>query len=161
MAKDQQPTAATVTNITKLNAKDTTAAATDAPAPAQVLEANGAFPRGSLGKDTDNVELRSQVFDHVRKYSHASWTRSIWEALHTLAFYWLAFQYPESNIAWVLSALIRVRLFIIFHDCAHDSYFPSRKANRIGGLLFGVMNHMPLSFWEKGHNHHHRHRCVW
>ena len=59
--------------------------------------------------------------------------------------------------AWRRS-LIRVRIFILFHDCAHKAFFPSDTANSVFGLLFGVVNHTPLSFWTRGHNHHHRHR---
>lgn len=30
------------------------------------------------------------------------------------------------------------RIFIFFHDCGHQSFFPSRKANRIVGFFLGL-----------------------
>ncbi len=131
-----------------------------APADSDVMAANGAFPRDALASDKDDVELRTRVFAHVRKYSKASWGRAAWEVFHTLAFYFLVFQHTDSKIAFVLATLLRVRLFILFHDCAHEAFFPTKTANFVGGILLGSFNHTPLSFWKRGHNHHHRHRSV-
>jgi acyl-lipid omega-6 desaturase (Delta-12 desaturase) len=36
-----------------------------------------------------------------------------------------------------LAAPFLVRVFIIFHDCCHGSFFPSRRANRIVGTPQG------------------------
>ena len=130
----------------------------DAPAPQTVMAANGAFPKEGLGADTDDVALRTRVFAHVRAFSNASWGRALWELTHTFAFYYLAFTHTHSWVAFIAAALLRVRLFIIFHDCAHDSFFPSKAVNWYAGLFLGVFNHTPLSFWQRGHNHHHRHR---
>ena len=132
----------------------------DAPAAAAVIASNGAFPREGLGADTDDVDLRTRVYAHIRKYSKPSWGRALWELFHTFALYFLAFQHPDSWLAFVFVTLCRVRIFIIFHDCAHDAFFPSHAANQVMGLLLGTVNHTPLSFWSRGHNHHHRHRCV-
>ena len=132
----------------------------DSPASAAVLSANGAFPKEGLGASTDDADLRSRVFAHVRKYSKASWSRALWEMFHTFAFYCLAFQHPDSWLAFAFVSLCRVRIFILFHDCAHDAFFPSHAANQAVGLILGTFNHTPLSFWQRGHNHHHRHRCV-
>ena len=48
----------------------------DAPAPEAAIAANGAFPREGLGADTDDVDLRTRVYAHVRKYSTPSWSRA-------------------------------------------------------------------------------------
>lgn len=132
-------------------------AACETPAAAEVMAANGAFPRDGLGASTDDVELRTRVFAHVKRYSTPAWGRALWETFHTLAFYILAFTLHGTAIGFLLVTLLRVRWFIIFHDCAHDAFFPSHTANRVMGLLFGTINHTPLSFWTRGHNHHHRH----
>ena len=39
----------------------------------------------------------------------------------------------------VLAAGFLVRVFIIFHDCGHGSFFPSRRANDILGFITGVL----------------------
>jgi len=93
----------------------------------------------------------------IKAYSHASWLRSIWELVHTFVFYAIAWSYRSHPVAFIILALLRVRIFIIFHDCAHNSYFPSAAANTIVGTLLTAANHVSFSFWARGHNHHHRH----
>ena len=48
----------------------------------------------------------------------------------------------------VLAAAFLVRLFIIFHDCCHGSFFPSRRANRIVGYITGVFILTPFDHWQ-------------
>jgi omega-6 fatty acid desaturase (delta-12 desaturase) len=48
-----------------------------------------------------------------------------------------------------------VRLFIIFHDCGHGSYFKSQKANRIIGMFFGILAFTPYDKWHNQHMRHH------
>ena len=55
----------------------------------------------------------------------------------------------------VLAAAFLVRLFIIFHDCCHGSFFPSRRANRIVGYITGVFILTPFDQWQRSHSEHH------
>ena len=48
-----------------------------------------------------------------------------------------------------------MRLFIIFHDCCHGSFFPSRRANRIVGYITGVFILTPFDQWQRSHSEHH------
>lgn len=48
-----------------------------------------------------------------------------------------------------------VRTFIIFHDCAHLSFFKNKKANRILGTITGIIIHFPYEKWKKEHAIHH------
>lgn len=48
-----------------------------------------------------------------------------------------------------------VRLFIIQHDCGHQSFFPSRRANDITGRLLSLFTWTPYDFWMRAHNMHH------
>ena len=54
-----------------------------------------------------------------------------------------------------LASLFLVRLFIFFHDCAHSSFFPSHRANRILGYLAGILTFTPFEFWRYNHLIHH------
>jgi len=54
-----------------------------------------------------------------------------------------------------LASLFLVRLFIFFHDCAHSSFFPSHRANRILGYLAGILTFTPFDFWRYNHLIHH------
>ncbi|PLS17266.1 fatty acid desaturase [Bacillus sp. M6-12] len=55
----------------------------------------------------------------------------------------------------IIAAGFLVRIFIIFHDCCHHSFFKSRKANRIIGTITGVLTLFPYSKWAHEHTVHH------
>ncbi|MGR8941283.1 MAG: fatty acid desaturase [Gammaproteobacteria bacterium] len=48
-----------------------------------------------------------------------------------------------------------VRIFILFHDCCHTAFFPSRPANRILGYIAGVLTFTPFEDWQRTHIIHH------
>ena len=48
-----------------------------------------------------------------------------------------------------------VRLFMIQHDCAHRSFFPSRRANDYVGRLIGIATLTPHDHWRASHAFHH------
>jgi len=55
----------------------------------------------------------------------------------------------------VLAGAFLVRVFIIFHDCGHGSYFKSRRANDAVGFLTGVLTFTPYYHWRWEHAIHH------
>jgi acyl-lipid omega-6 desaturase (Delta-12 desaturase) len=55
----------------------------------------------------------------------------------------------------VLAAGFLVRTFIVFHDCAHGSLFPSKRANRWVGRLAGLLVLSPFERWRHDHAVHH------
>lgn len=48
-----------------------------------------------------------------------------------------------------------VRIFIIFHDCCHKSFFKSRTANEIIGTITGILTCCPYHQWKHSHSVHH------
>jgi omega-6 fatty acid desaturase (delta-12 desaturase) len=48
-----------------------------------------------------------------------------------------------------------VRTFILFHDCCHQSFFKSRRANDILGTITGVLTLVPYQQWKHSHSVHH------
>jgi omega-6 fatty acid desaturase (delta-12 desaturase) len=70
--------------------------------------------------------------------------------------------YFSLNISyWLTLALaipaagFMVRIFIIFHDCGHGSFFPSRRANSILGFIAGLLTFAPYYHWNHKHAMHH------
>lgn len=55
----------------------------------------------------------------------------------------------------VPAAAFIVRIFIIFHDCCHGSFLPSRRANRIVGYITGLLTLTPFDKWQRSHGEHH------
>ena len=48
-----------------------------------------------------------------------------------------------------------MRVFIIFHDCGHGSFFKSRGANDAVGFLTGILTFTPYYHWRWEHAIHH------
>jgi omega-6 fatty acid desaturase (delta-12 desaturase) len=48
-----------------------------------------------------------------------------------------------------------VRIFIVFHDCAHGSFLPSRTANKYVGMACAFLVFSPFGSWRHEHAIHH------
>jgi omega-6 fatty acid desaturase (delta-12 desaturase) len=48
-----------------------------------------------------------------------------------------------------------LRTFIVFHDCAHGSFLPSRTANRYVGMACAFLVFSPFGSWRHEHAVHH------
>jgi len=55
----------------------------------------------------------------------------------------------------VLAAGFLLRTFIVFHDCAHGSFFPSKRTNAVLGAVLGVLVYTPFAVWRREHAVHH------
>lgn len=60
----------------------------------------------------------------------------------------------------VVNAFFLVRIFIIQHDCGHQSFTANRKANDAIGLVCSLISFMPYKYWAKSHNFHHGHNGI-
>lgn len=90
--------------------------------------------------------------------------KSVWQITNTvvpfLGLWWLAYLSLSISI-WITLALailasgFFIRIFIIFHDCCHHSFFKSRKANEIVGIITGVFTFFPYHQWKYEHSVHH------
>lgn len=55
----------------------------------------------------------------------------------------------------ILAAGFVVRIFIIFHDCTHGSFFKSKKANAVLGTITGTLTLFAYEKWKREHSIHH------
>jgi omega-6 fatty acid desaturase (delta-12 desaturase) len=55
----------------------------------------------------------------------------------------------------VFAAGFLLRTYIMFHDCAHGSFLPSKRANRWLGMALGVVVLTPFVNWRHNHAVHH------
>ena len=70
--------------------------------------------------------------------------------------------YPALRVSYLLTLMLAVpaagfllRTFIVFHDCAHGSFLPSRRANAWLGGALGVVVYTPFASWRHSHAVHH------
>lgn len=57
----------------------------------------------------------------------------------------------------IINSFFLVRIFIIQHDCGHQSFFGSQKLNNVVGFVCSFFSSIPFKYWAKIHNHHHGH----
>jgi omega-6 fatty acid desaturase (delta-12 desaturase) len=100
----------------------------------------------------------------VAKYQTPNLRRSLWQMANTHIPYiivWIIMIQTLKISYWLtlpfifLAAGLLVRNFIIFHDCGHNSFFASRRANDIVGFITGVMSFTPYFAWRHLHALHH------
>ena len=100
----------------------------------------------------------------VAKYQQSSTGRAVWQIVNTLVPYallwWL--MYFCRSVSWwlipplaVLAGGFLVRVFIIFHDCGHGSFFKSPRANDAVGFIAGILTFTPYYHWRWEHAIHH------
>jgi len=66
------------------------------------------------------------------------------------------YPYWSTLILSVVAAAFLVRIFILFHDCCHGSFFASRRANTILGYITGILTFTPFEQWRRSHATHHQ-----
>jgi omega-6 fatty acid desaturase (delta-12 desaturase) len=100
----------------------------------------------------------------VVEYQKPSTARALWQIINTLGplvLLWYL-MYRSLTVSWwltlplaVVAGAFLVRVFIIFHDCGHGSYFKSRTANDVVGFLTGMLTLTPYYQWRWDHAIHH------
>ena len=48
-----------------------------------------------------------------------------------------------------------LRTYILFHDCAHGSFLPGRRTNRVVGTALALLVYTPFQAWRHSHAVHH------
>lgn len=105
-------------------------------------------------------------FGRLKRFQRPdAWTAG-WQVVNTLGPYlalWAlmaatverGYPYAVTLALAVPAAGLLVRVFILFHDCVHDSFFPWKAANTVLGYLCGTLVFTPLEDWRFTHLKHH------
>ena len=100
----------------------------------------------------------------VAPFTKPSPAKATWQVANSLGSYvalWIVMYFTLSVSYWLtfaialLAGAILVRVFIIFHDCGHGSFYKSKRANTIIGFISGVFTFTPYSHWKWEHSVHH------
>jgi len=100
----------------------------------------------------------------VAQYSHSVEAISHWQMANSFIPYFvlMGLAYATVRVSYllcipfaVLSGFFLMRIFIIQHDCGHQSFFKSRAANDRLGFLCGVLSLTPYVYWRTTHAVHH------
>lgn len=100
----------------------------------------------------------------VAEYQEPNAWRASWQLVNTVGSYVVLWylMYLSLAVSWwltiplcLLAGGILIRIFIIFHDCGHGSFFRSRRANDFWGFLTGMLTFTPYYQWRWEHSIHH------
>lgn len=115
---------------------------------------------------TEHVVSRQALNKIILNFTTPSRGKAAWQIVNTLIPYaglWALAIWGLKNeySLWIcyLPVLVAgpflVRIFIIFHDCCHSSYFTSKWANTWVGYLTGILTSTPFQDWGRAHIRHH------
>jgi omega-6 fatty acid desaturase (delta-12 desaturase) len=95
-------------------------------------------------------DLRQAILQLINTFIPyiASWVALVYLVHHN---------YPFAGIfsLMCIASLFLVRIFILFHDCSHGSFFSSHRANTILGYMAGILTFTPFTYWQHKHLIHH------
>ncbi|WP_163969326.1 fatty acid desaturase [Oceanobacillus halotolerans] len=109
-------------------------------------------------------QKQAQLRKSVAAFANSDGKASIIQLVNTILpfflLWFLAYQSLSISI-WlsfalsIIAAGFVIRIFIIFHDCTHGSFFKSGKANRVVGTITGIITLFAFEKWKRSHAIHH------
>jgi omega-6 fatty acid desaturase (delta-12 desaturase) len=108
---------------------------------------------------------RPEWMEIISRYNKPVPLKSWWQIINSLGSYlilWflmvksLEISYWLTLILSVFAAGFLVRIFIIFHDCGHGSFFRSKRMNTVVGIITGLFVFTPYHRWHRDHHIHHQ-----
>jgi acyl-lipid omega-6 desaturase (Delta-12 desaturase) len=109
----------------------------------------------------------TSVIQATRRYAKDDTTTSWTLLLTTLSLLALACSSTLVAPGWilklglsVLTGLLLVRAFVIYHDHQHGAILPKSKIGKVLMMWYGMISVSPSSIWKHSHNHHHHHNCT-
>jgi omega-6 fatty acid desaturase (delta-12 desaturase) len=124
----------------------------------------------------DHLSIEKEISEKLKnwrkitsKYKKKSTKKAVLQILTSFLPFvaiWILMYFMIDVSMWIVLALgtinafFLVRIFIIQHDCGHQSFFKSRKKNDLFGYICSVFSFLPFKYWAKTHNFHHCHTGV-
>lgn len=90
------------------------------------------------------TELKRQKRQIIEQYAQACNWSALFQCISTLSL-----------------IFIKLRCFVLLHDCGHGSLFKTSPTNKAFGFLFGVITGMPQYVWSQHHKYHHATNGNW
>ncbi|MDX9800480.1 MAG: fatty acid desaturase [Spirochaetia bacterium] len=117
-------------------------------------------------KKSTHSQAWPEWYKQLKKYQHPDRLKGIWQIVNTLIpylFLWylmvrsiqLGYPYFVTLLLAFPAAAFLIRIFILFHDCVHGSFFESKRANAFFGYLFGILVFTSFEDWKFCHLRHH------
>ncbi|MCR8641148.1 fatty acid desaturase [Paenibacillus sp. N1-5-1-14] len=111
-------------------------------------------------KNSSKLHLKKEIVT----YEKSDLKKSVLQLFNTLVPFFVLWYLAYESLAisyWltlaisVLASGFVIRIFILFHDCCHHSFFRNRLANEILGTITGILTFFPYHQWRLSHSIHH------
>lgn len=116
-----------------------------------------------------NTEIKEKLKNWavtVQKYQTPSTKKAVIQIVNTFVPFLALWVLMYFSFDWhygitiglaIVNAFFMVRIFIIQHDCGHQSFFKSRRWNNVVGFACSFFSSIPYKYWAKSHAFHHAH----
>lgn len=122
--------------------------------------------QNNLPENDNRVKRKPDWYYATAKFAQPNLQKAVIQLLDTFTPYLVLlalmvltiknhFPYWITLILGILAGGLLVRIFVIFHDCVHNSFFASRHANRILGYICGFLTCTPYDDWQWANSKHH------
>jgi len=101
----------------------------------------------------------------ISRYNKPDPAKSWWQLINSAGPYLLLWylMIRSLEVSYLLTLLLAVfaagflvRIFIVFHDCGHGSFFKTKRMNTITGIITGLLVFTPYHKWHHDHSIHHK-----
>lgn len=117
----------------------------------------------------EKIEFRDNItkaLKTIKQYQTPSTKKAIVQIINSFGPFvlvWILMYNLWDNYKWLvfilglLNAFFLVRIFIIQHDCGHNSFLKSRNWRNSVGYICSLFSFIPYHYWAKSHHFHHNH----
>ena len=97
----------------------------------------------------------TKLYEDMALHGKSDLRKSVWQLVNSIVPFLLLWglAYETLSISIWISLMLAIpaagfmiRIFIIFHDCCHQSFFSGRKANTIIGTMTGILTFFSYNF---------------
>ncbi len=109
--------------------------------------------------------LRKRVREMNRIYAKPNFWKSSWQLINILGLYtalmygayqsWHSQQYLLMAVFVLINSFCLNRIFVIFHDVMHGSFFKRKTTANVWGTLLSLLVYQPAHHWQYEHANHH------
>jgi omega-6 fatty acid desaturase (delta-12 desaturase) len=117
----------------------------------------------------EKIEFRDNItkaLKTIKQYQAPNTKKAIIQIINSFGPFvllWILMYNLWDNYKWItillaiLNAFFLVRIFIIQHDCGHNSFLKSRYVRNTIGYICSLFSCIPYYYWAKSHHFHHNH----
>lgn len=114
-------------------------------------------------------EIKDELRDWtkiIKPYKKANHVKAIVQILNSFGPFiglWILMYFSLDWSYWItlllafVNAFFLARIFIIQHDCGHQSFFQYKYLNNIVGWVSSFFSSIPYDYWARVHSYHHGH----